>query len=245
MKLNDNYVYYKYMENLSSKLSLAKTDARQMDLLIREYTPFIKSEIAKTDAGGLEYDNKLSLGMLVFMNCARQYNETRGGFIAYASVCIRNRLLDEARRQKRENSKLISLGSEESGTAAMLENIASIEEYDKEREQAELREEIHGLSAALKDYGLSYTDIARGAPKQKRSRMLCAQIAAAVYNNEELLDGFKKTQQLPKAKLAQQLGISPKTIEKYRRYIVSLILIGSGGYPGIKAYIPTDSEVNR
>ena len=48
---------------------------------------------------------------------------------------------------------------------------------------------------------------------------------------------------LPQAQLASALFISPKTIEKHRKYIVTLIILLSGDYPGIRAFLPQYREV--
>jgi hypothetical protein len=47
---------------------------------------------------------------------------------------------------------------------------------------------------------------------------------------------------LAQAELAKEFGISPKTIEKYRKYIVTLSILLLGDYPGIKAYLPLYRE---
>ena len=233
------------MEDFSKRIAFAKTDDEELERLIGEYLPFIKKEIAKTNVGGLEYDDKVSLGMLVFMNCVRQYKEERGGFLSFAAVSIRNRLIDAARKAGREAGQTLSFTLEEEQTpAANAEQKASVQQYCKEREQQALQEEIETLAAVLQVYGLSFAKLAAIGPKQKRSRLLCARLANGVVRDEGRMADFIKTGRLPQRALAGQFNIAEKTIEKHRKFIVALVVILSGDYPGIRGYIPGSREVN-
>jgi RNA polymerase sigma factor len=40
----------------------------------------------------------------------------------------------------------------------------------------------------------------------------------------------------------KRFNLSERTIEKHRRYIVSLTLILSGDYPGIQAFLPRGGD---
>lgn len=231
------------MDNLDSRITLAKADTDSLNALVSDYLPFIKAEIAKVSAEGLEYDDKLSLGMLVFMNCVRQYQQNRGGFISYASTCIRNRLLDETRKLQSKHQHTIYFRNDlDTDTNAQLDNTLALAQYSQKLEQQSLQEEIAMLSDTLSQHNLSFTDLAHISPKQKRSRRLCTQLAQAVCDNALWYQGFCQTAQLPQKLLSEQFNISPKTIEKHRRYIVALILILSGDYPCIATYIPTLKE---
>lgn len=227
------------MDDLQTRIARAKTDNKELNTLIQDYIPFIKKEIAKVNAVGFEYDDKLSLGMLTFMNCVKQYSVSRGGFISYTSLCIRNRLLDESKKVKNKNNKIISLHTEnEEDETKILEEKAALSQYSKEQETTNLQEEIAVLSERLGVYNLSFGQLPKICPKQKRSRALCAKIARFICDNELLYKEFTKSKLLPQSLLSKQFQISPKTIEKHRRYIVALVVILSGDYPGIGAYIP-------
>lgn len=230
------------MEDLSHRIGLARADAGELERLVLDYLPFIKKEVGRIGGTALEYDDKLSLGMLVFTNCVRQYEAQRGGFLSYAAVCIRNRLLDETRRLGRGGAPL-SLDAEEEHAAATVEERASLEAYSCQRERRELREEIDVLAAQLARHGLSFGELARICPRQRRSRALCARLARQVCGDAALREAFQRDGRLPQGELAGRLGISAKTVEKHRRYIVALVVILLGDYPGIGSYIPGYREV--
>ena len=74
-----------------------------MDELIRQYLPFIKAETAKfIKRIPLEgHDDELSVAMFAFYEAMLSYQRGRGSFLKLASVSIRNRLIDYARKEQR------------------------------------------------------------------------------------------------------------------------------------------------
>ena len=229
------------MEDLLLRIERAKNDEAELERLVSDYIPFIKSETGKFSAASLEYDDKLSLGMLVFVNCVKQYDRQRGAFLSYASVCIRNRLTDETRKTGKAKSNTVAFDAGTEDTAT--EEKASLEIYSRNQEQSLLKEEIDTLAQKLAVHGLSFEQLAHTGPKQKRSRALCADLAAQVLRDRELRAAFCEHGRLPQKELARRAGISEKTIEKHRRYIVALLVILQGDYPGIGSYIPGYREV--
>ena len=230
------------MDDLTQRIERAKADGREMERLLSDYLPFIKKETGKFGAAALEYDDKLSLGMLVFVNCVKQYSSERGAFLPYTSVCIRNRLISEARKLGRDNAIHFS-DDEGREVAATLEEKVSLMAYSHEQERMGLQEEIALLTGQLNRHGLSFGELTRICPKQKRSRALCAALSHRVLRDAEMLETFNRRGQLPQKELAAGAGVSEKTIEKHRRYILALLVILQGDYPGIRAYIPGYKEV--
>lgn len=224
---------------LSERVLKAQTDAAEMDHLVADYLPFIKKEASKYNGYGLEYDDKLSLGMLVFVNCVRQYQPARGNFVSFVSVCVRNRLLDVAAKQNSMAALVQSpMGSEEDVENAAYADEASLWAYSLTLEQQTLAEEIDALSQSLKQFDITFDVLSKNSPRQKRSRGLCMQLAQAVVRNEMMRHSLFANRRLPQAKLAEQFEISEKTVEKYRRYIVALAVILEGDYPAVKTFLP-------
>lgn len=227
------------MDDLTERVQLARQDSAAMEALIFDYLPFIKSEVAKATQLPLEHEDRLSLGMLVFTQCVYQYQPGRGAFLSYASVCMRNRWIDEARKAGRGGAT-VYLQDENAGPA--VEAQASLDIYSQKQEQRILADEIERLEEDMRLYGISYALLSKGGPRQKRSRQLCANLAYKVTQTPALLHQLTTHRKLAQAALAAQSGVSVKTIEKHRRYIVALVLILSGDYPGIRAFVPEVSK---
>lgn len=227
------------MDNLTESVLAAQQNNAALDALISDYLPFIKSEMAKAGDLGLEYDDRLSLSMLAFMQCVRQYQANRGAFLPFAAAGIRSRLIDEARRQRRHSSRAVPLlAADEQLDLAGPERELAAAQYGREEERRALAEEIDALAEALGEQGITFRGLGEVAPRQKRSRNLAAVLARTVLDEENLRQSFVKHRRLPRSELAQKLGISEKTIEKHRVYIVALLTILLGDYPGIRAFLP-------
>jgi hypothetical protein len=61
-------------------------------------------------------------------------------------------------------------------------------------------------------------------------------IAETVRKNPELLANTLETHRLPITRLAR--AFSRKALEKYRQYIVALIILSQGDYPYVYSFVP-------
>lgn len=218
------------MEGLEARVARAAASPEEMDSFLREYLPFIKKQASQA-RGALDYDDALSLAMLAFVNAARQYAPERGAFLPFAAVCIKNRLADECRVERRHSERVLEFpaqGNEPSVPFA----------YDREMERQAISEELGRFGTALGAYGLDFQELARCCPKQKRARLQCRALAALVTAEETLRSDFLRTGRLPQADLARRGGVSVKTVEKHRKYIVALVVLLAGDYPDIRAFLP-------
>ena len=87
------------MDDIVNRIKKAQSDSSELELLISDYLPLLKKQAGAAASGILEYEDRLSLAMLTFISCVRQYTEKRGSFISFFSVCFHNRITDEIRRQ--------------------------------------------------------------------------------------------------------------------------------------------------
>lgn len=226
------------MENISKRINIAKNDKYELNKLIEDYMPFIKKTVSETHIFGIDYDDKLSIAMVVFMNCVKQYNTSKGGFFAFASLCIKNRLIDELRKESKHMN--VTPFFQEEKEVSSIEASASIFNYDKEKERQSLVEEISLLKETLVDFGIDFASLEDISPKQKRSRILCMKMAQEICSDAKLKENFIKTKRVPQGELVRRLDISEKSIEKYRRFVVTLAVIIIGDFNGIKAFLPFD-----
>lgn len=227
---------------LEDRVLLAKENPEEMDQLLTEYQPFLKKQLSGKNGSGLEYDDMFSLAMLTFIGCIMQYEEGRGNFLSYCSICIKNRIIDEMRKQSRYTSHILLLDKSNEFTEPPELNIASIKAYNKELERAALSEEIEALSQILSTYGISFYELTNVCPRHSRSKTQCVSAAKILLADRKMKIKFFKSHKLPQKELAAKLNISPKTIEKHRKYIAALAILLSGDYPGIKAFLPACQE---
>ena len=230
------------MEEIIEKIKAAKNSRDALNDLTLEYLPFLKKEILRNDSTGLGYDEKLSIAMLVFVNCVKQYDNDRGNFISFLSYSIRYRLIDQMRTQNRK-PKIIYLhdnfneDSTDGDEDDPIENQASMQKYRKDEEEKLLKEEIESYNEELAKHSLSFGTLAKNCPRQKRSRELCITIASTIVNDSGMREKYEKTGLLPQSEAALKSCVSVKTIEKYRRYLVALMILMLGDYPAITGFI--------
>jgi RNA polymerase sigma factor len=232
------------LDVLLKRIVSAKKDNGELGRLIEDYMPFIKKAVSDAGNLGMEYDDRLSVAMLTFMNCVKQYETQRGGFMAFAKACIRNRLIDESRKQLRYSGRVIPLFPDnDDERPGAIEDMASISTYNLEEERKNLSAEIELLSAHIAEYGIAFKELPRICPKQERSRKQCIELGRAVASSDEMRDTLMKHRRLSQSELARKFGISEKTIEKHRKYIVTVAVLLTGDYPLIRAFLPQYKEV--
>ena len=194
-----------------SQVYKAKKDSHAADELIEAYMPFIKSETAKfLNRPPDKSDDELSIAMFAFYESIRNYSKLRGSFLKFAALQIKNRLIDNYRKEKR-NKGQISLDVSDDDKQDLKDTIR--DEHDKYQEN-ELREatqqEIAELSAQMQDFGVSMTDVAENSPRQRRTLEICQKAVQYARNNPEILEDFLRTKRVPLAKLAEGAKVERK-----------------------------------
>lgn len=218
----------------------AKGDMEAADLLISDYLPFIRAQVVKVMKRPLDInqDDEYSIAMIAFHEAINGYSKTRGSFLNYASMLIRNRIIDYWRKNNRHN-QVVSLN-----TPAKEED-SSMEDYiaDDENQEENLvireatKEEILELSGQMREFGVSLTDVAENSPKQERTLEACKNVVSVAKDDEEIMEEFLRTKRLPMKKIVERTKVARKTVERHRKYVVALLLIYSNGYEIIRGHL--------
>lgn len=221
-------------QELCQKIELAKSDRRELNKLVRDFLPFIKKNIAAVMFRTQSREDCLTEAMLAFARSVQTYRVESGSFASYAKTVIRNRLLDSARSEIASENHLKYAGSE--AEAAAWSEEAAQAAFGRQEEEKNLALEIEEVSAEFSEWGFSWAALQKKCPKQERSRKVCQQIARAVLSSPLLLSEMLEKKQLPSTRLSETFP--KKAIEKYRLYIIALILIEKGEYPFIYSFVP-------
>jgi RNA polymerase sigma factor len=202
--------------------------------------PFIKKCVSAVFFKGQSKADNLSDAMLAFTHSVQTYNSEHGAFIQYAAAVIRNRLIDNARKELAVQKHLFSLSAKpgpgieekDSGWEADI----SVQVFDRAEEEKNLRLEIEAVNGEFSEWGFSWATLLTKCPKQERSRAVCRRIAEAVRESPSLLADMLRSRQLPITRLAETFP--RKALEKYRHYIAALIILQAGDYPYIYSFVP-------
>lgn len=218
----------------------AKESVQAADQLIGDYLPFIRAETAKFLKRPPEEgrDDELSIAMIAFHEAIGGYAKHRGSFLKYASMLIRSRLIDYARKERRHR-QTVSLDAPAAGEESASLGETLPEERDHPEESAHrqaTRQEIEELSRQMESFGVSLSDVADNCPKQQRTLEACRKALRHAQENPELLDAFLRTKKLPLGPLAAA-GVERKTLERHRKYLVALLLIATNGYEILRGHL--------
>ena len=155
----------------------------------------------------------------------------------YAAMLIKSRLIDYHRKEQRHRG-VISLDTPVlDGDAPLGNTIADERDRCDELETRDAtRAEIEELSAQMKDFGVSLTDVAENCPKQRRTLEACRRALQYAYENPDILDELLKMRRLPISRLMQS-GVERKTLERHRKYMVALLLIYTNGFEIIRGHL--------
>jgi RNA polymerase sigma-I factor len=219
----------------------AKESVQAADQLIGDYLPFIRAETAKFLKRPPEEgrDDELSIAMIAFHEAIGGYAKHRGSFLKYASMLIRSRLIDYARKERRHR-QTVSLDAPAAGEESASLGETLPEERDHPEESAHrqaTRQEIEELSRQMESFGVSLSDVADNCPKQQRTLLACRKALAYARENSWLLEELVHGKKLPLAKLSDGSGVERKTLERHRKYLVALLLIYTNGYEIIRGHL--------
>jgi RNA polymerase sigma factor len=223
-------------EQLEARLELARTDKHALGTLLHDYTPFIKKCVSARFFKNQSRADNLTDAMLAFAHSVQTYKSEHGAFIQYATVVIRNRLIDNARKELAAQKPLFSLTAMTDERDSGLEAGISLRAFDRAEEERNLRLEIEAINGEFSQWGFSWITLLKKCPKQERSRRIAMRIAEAVRESPELLADTLQTRQLPITRLARTFP--RKAIEKYRQYIAALIILSRGDYPYTYSFVP-------
>ncbi|MBA2874284.1 RNA polymerase sigma factor [Anoxybacillus caldiproteolyticus] len=207
--------------------------------LIDQYKPFIAktvSSVCKRFIG--EGDDELSIGLIAFNEAIEKYASHKGGsFIAFAELLIKRRTIDYIRKEAKARNIIIHKEEEEELAQTYLDTKLSMDEFYRQIEQEQRREEIIHYQKVLKEFGLSFQELVEQSPKHKDARLNAMKVAKLLVDNEELCEMLFKKKQLPIKQLQTKAEVSRKTIERNRKYIIAVAIILAGDYVYLKDYI--------
>ncbi len=225
---------------LSEEVYRAKDDMEAADQLISAYLPFIRSETARFLGRPPQEgrDDELSIAMIAFHEAIQGYSRSRGAFLSYAAMLIKSRLIDYRRREKRHQGQLSLDSPPAEDEPALADTLAGDRDHSEEIVmRSATRAEIEELSAQMKLFGVSLTDVADNCPRQQRTLAACRRAMQFAAENPSLLDDFLRTRRLPIAALCEGSGVERKTLERHRKYLVALLLICTNGYELIRGHL--------
>ena len=186
-------------------------------------------------------EDEWSIALGAFSKAVDVYSQEKGDFLPFAQMLIKRELIDYYRSQK-NNLREVSVAPhvlegggepEEDPSGVYLAVIKS----SREASDHSLREEILAANELLSDYGFRFFDLTECSPQQDKTRKECAVAIRFMLTDSALFAALEKTHKLPIKALAAASGVSRKTLDRYRKYIIMAVLILDGDYPQLAEYL--------
>lgn len=182
-----------------------------------------------------ENDDEMSIALIAFNKACDTFSECKGDFFSYAKVIIRNALIDYFR--KNTQKPVLAFDDDESALD-YIEHKASIDRFSIQNENIQRAEEIILFTKELSQYGLSFNILADSCPSHSDTRDALLNVAALCSNNNSIIAYIKRRKLLPIKEISLFTNCNKKTLEKWRRYLLALILIlHSDEYSYLKSYL--------
>lgn len=182
-----------------------------------------------------ENDDELSVALIAFNKACESYVEDKGNFFGYSKVLIKNAIIDHFR--KSTNNPYLTFSTEDN-QLEYIDAKNSMTSYELEQENIKRGEEIKLFNDELKKYGLSFEVLAESSPTHRDTRDKLLNLAFNCANQPSILEYVHKYKMLPVKQICLLTNSNRKLIEKWRRYILALILIFSNKeYVYIRSYL--------
>lgn len=231
----------KQLQN-STLQAIRAGDSRARHQVLTQFTPLV-IKIASGLTGRyiqVGRDEEISVGLLALNEAIDRYDPAKGkNFVNFASLVISNRLRDYLRRQRARNFVAVSTDSEK---MPQLESRQAWIQFIDRQHQENRRSEVRQFICELKTYGLDLHQLAAATPRHRQARMRALTVARFILARPYLLRHLQQRGELPLKQMEKDLPVSRKTVERQRKYIISLIILLSGDYQYLTDYLPSEAE---
>lgn len=230
------------MASINQMALCAAADERRREELIRTQEQTILRAASSVCRRYISRsDDEFSVALCAFSRAVDIYDEAKGDFLPFAQLLMRRDLIDFFRSQKNALREVavaphvLEGGGEpeEDPSGAYL----AVVKQSREDSDHSLRDEILAANEMLQNYGFRFFDLTECSPQQDKTRKECAEAIRFMLTDSALFAILTKTGKLPIKALSAASGISRKTLDRYRKYIIMAVLILDGDYPQLAEYL--------
>lgn len=222
-------------------LSAASNEYRREQLILSQEQTILRTASSVCRRYVSRSDDEWSVALFAFSKAVDVYDEAKGNFLPFAQMLIRRDLIDWFRSQKntlREVSVaphvLEGGGEPEEDTEGVC---LAVIRQSRDAGDHSLCDEIVAANEVLQDYGFRFFDLTECSPQQDKTRKECAIAIRLMLTDSDLFEALTKSRKLPIKVLAAASGVSRKTLDRYRKYIIMAVLILDGDYPQLAEYL--------
>lgn len=214
-----------------------KGDAQVREDVIASSIPWVKKLVRKqTFIISVDSTDEFSIALDALNTAIDRFSlDKHIPFRAYASILIRNRLIDW-NRQKSSARREHSFTDMDQGPIPYENRLedpsSSIAYADIESEDSMIEVEYK-----LSLFGLSLDGLVDHFPKQRPTLLFCVRAARVLSSDQELFDKTIESRRLPASEIARRLGAPVKRVDKHRSGILLLAILLQSDLFLIRSYV--------
>ncbi len=217
-------------------------DSQLRELFINEYKPFIIKSVSKTTGKyvAIENSEEFSIALIAFNEAIDYYDSDKNaGFLNFAQIVIKRRLIDYIRKNQKHNKvfPLTYFDNDENENENSFENKYFKVDSSSQFSNIETKEEIALFINKLKDFDIELQDLIKSSPKHMDSKRLSISIARVLVENKELSEKLEIKKTIPMVDLMKLIDVNHKTVERNRKFIISVYLILTSNLEVMKGYV--------
>lgn len=221
---------------LEKRLQIIKDyeDQAERNNLIQDYIPFIIRVVSNQLNRYIETENsdEFSIGMIAFNEAIDKYDFTKGSFLSFAELVIKNRIKDLCRKKQKEQREI----SLEDCLENFQENFS--EPYGEiDDDSICLREEIKRYQAELAQFKISFEDLVEETPKHTDTRQNAVSLSERISEDKQLVEEMYAKRRLPVNKVVSKFRTTLKIIKRSRKFIISVVVIFTGSFSQLKHWV--------
>lgn len=228
----------------------ASSDERKREtLLIANEKTILRTASRASRKFITKSDDEWSVALCAFSRAIDLYTPSRGDFLPFAQMLIKRSLIDFYRKNNGsicevpvEPRILEGNGDPEEDTEGAYRTVVrdSIRASD-----TSLREEILTVNDVLSGFGFRFYDLTECSPRQEKTKRECAAAIRYLLEQPLLLRELFKSGKLPIRVITDGAGVSKKTVDRYRKYLIMATVVLHGDYPHLQEYLKFVSKEGR
>lgn len=223
--------------------AIKKGDERLRNELIERYKPFILKVLSQETGRYIEIENDdaYSVGLIAFNDAIDSFEASKSeNFLHFSALVIKRRLIDRYRASKSAESELPFSYFDDDGqkeNTNLVIGSFSDSKAEKEMERVEIAEQIKIFEKTLEKFKITLEQLASNSPKHNDTRKQCIEIARRIAETPHMYDRLIENGAFYMNELVQSFSVSKRTIERNKKYIISLCVIIKSDLEVLKGFI--------
>lgn len=218
----------------------AQKDDQYLEEFIKEYESFILHAAYKSVGRYItKMDDQWSIALSAFHEAINSYDFDKGAFLSFAETVIRRRIYDYVRKQSKHDCEILidsyTIENDVEGEDVSVKYEVMAKTAVNQEPDSKL--EIQMISDTLKEYGITFLELAEASPKAGKTKTVCGAAVIYITQNPILMSEMRRTKTLPLKILEKNKNLPRKVLERHRKYIIAGAEIISGDYPILSEYL--------